>query len=70
MTNLKNQIQEFAQSIETEIIDIRAHLHQNPELSFEEFKTSEYIQAKLDEYGIPYTNGFVKTGPLYPLSTS
>ncbi|GAB7086460.1 M20 metallopeptidase family protein [Marinifilum fragile] len=62
MTNLKNQIQEFAQSIETEIIDIRAHLHQNPELSFEEFKTSEYIQAKLDEYGIPYTNGFVKTG--------
>ncbi|NOU61011.1 M20 metallopeptidase family protein [Marinifilum caeruleilacunae] len=62
MTNLKDKIKEFANSIESEIIEIRSHLHQYPELSFEEFETSKFIQSKLDEYGIPFTNGHVKTG--------
>ncbi|WP_421920540.1 M20 metallopeptidase family protein [Marinifilum sp.] len=62
MTNLRNQIRDFAHSIECEIIEIRAHLHQNPELSFEEFETSKFIQSKLNEYGIKFTSGHVKTG--------
>lgn len=42
--------------------DIRRHMHQYPELSFEEYKTSEYICRVLDSLHIPYTKGFVKTG--------
>jgi len=41
---------------------IRRHLHSNPELSFKEFKTSEFIQQQLKEAGIPYTTGHVGTG--------
>jgi amidohydrolase len=32
--------------------EIRQTIHQNPELSFEEFATAEYICAKLDEIGV------------------
>ncbi|MCB9186990.1 MAG: amidohydrolase [Flavobacteriales bacterium] len=46
----------------SQILDIRRHLHANPELSFKEFETSKFVCSKLDEWGIPYTNGYVKTG--------
>jgi amidohydrolase len=45
-----------------EVIAIRRHLHQHPELSFEEFETSEFVCSKLDEYGVTYETGYVKTG--------
>ncbi|RPI66695.1 MAG: amidohydrolase, partial [Ignavibacteriae bacterium] len=32
----------------------RRHLHQHPELSFVEFETSKFIQARLTELGIPF----------------
>ena len=41
-------------ALDDQIIDIRRHLHQNPELSFEEFETSAYIQCVLEKWGIPY----------------
>lgn len=41
---------------------IRRHLHQHPELSFQEFETSSYICSLLDKLEIPYTKGYVKTG--------
>ncbi|MBA3665900.1 MAG: amidohydrolase, partial [Bacteroidetes bacterium] len=44
------------------VVDIRQHLHKHPELSFQEFKTSEFIQQQLAEAGISYTTGYVKTG--------
>lgn len=62
MIDLKNKITEYAKSVKKEIIEIRSHLHKHPELSFEEFETSKYIQSKLDDYGIAYKNGYVKTG--------
>jgi amidohydrolase len=37
-----------------QLFEIRRHLHQNPELSFEEFQTAEYISLCLDKWGIPY----------------
>ncbi len=37
-------------------------MHANPELSFEEFNTSDYIASKLTEFNIPFKQGFVKTG--------
>jgi len=60
--DLKQQIKSLTQEYYPEILNIRRHIHENPELSFEEFKTSEYIASKLNEYGIPYKTGFVKTG--------
>lgn len=60
--DLKQSIKDLAQKYFPEIIDIRRHIHENPELSFEEFNTSKYICSKLDEYKIPYKSGFVKTG--------
>lgn len=44
------------------VLEIRKHIHANPELSFEEYKTSEYIGTILDSLGIEYTKGIVKTG--------
>lgn len=60
--DLKQTIQQLAKKYYPDIINIRRHIHQNPELSFQEFNTSKYICSKLDEYGIPYKAGYVKTG--------
>ena len=38
-----------------EFIEIRRHLHANPELSYQEFETSKFVQSKLKEFGIPFT---------------
>jgi amidohydrolase len=59
---LKEKIKSLAHSILPETITIRRHLHANPELSFEEFNTSDYIASKLTEFNIPFKQGFVKTG--------
>jgi len=52
MNNLKEKIKNLASSYSSNFIDVRHHLHENPELSYQEFKTSEYIQARLKEFGI------------------
>jgi len=62
LESLKNQIKSLASAYKSEIIDIRRYLHQNPELSFQEFNTSKYVCSVLDKYGITYTKGYVKTG--------
>lgn len=59
---LLQQIQELAQSLHPKWVNFRRHLHQNPELSFQEFKTSEWIQSILKEEGIAFESGWVKTG--------
>ncbi len=41
---------------------IRQHIHQHPELSFQEYQTSEFIQQQLTQAGIRFKTGFVKTG--------
>ncbi|MGW8194743.1 MAG: M20 metallopeptidase family protein [Desulforhopalus sp.] len=41
---------------------IRRTLHQNPELSYQEYNTSRLIQEKLTEMGIDYRNGWGGTG--------
>ena len=36
------------------LFEIRKHLHQHPELSFQEHETQKYIGKILDDWGIPY----------------
>ena len=60
--NLKEKIKHETKAILNEIIAIRRHLHQYPELSFQEFETSAYIQQQLTNFGIEYQSGIVNTG--------
>lgn len=58
----KSQVLQLARSKFSKVVKQRRHLHQHPELSFEEMATSKYITEQLDELDIPYTTGYVKTG--------
>ncbi len=51
---LKDKIKSLAAQYKDEFISVRHHLHAHPELSYEEFETSKFIQQKLKEFGIPY----------------
>ncbi len=57
-----NKIKRIANSNLEEIIQIRRFIHQNPELSFQEFNTSKYIQKFLEKNEIPYETGILETG--------
>lgn len=54
--NLKDEIKKITSEIIDEIIIIRRHLHQNPELSFREYETSAYIKKSLDNLNIKWTS--------------
>ncbi|MEE9373579.1 MAG: M20 family metallopeptidase [Saprospiraceae bacterium] len=58
----KEKIQALNQKFKPDIIRYRQHLHAHPELSFEEKKTSQYIQKILDHHGIKYESGWANTG--------
>ena len=49
-----NEIKKLAGNYANEFIEIRNHLHANPELSYKEFQTSKFIQDKLTSFGIPF----------------
>jgi len=59
---MKDRIKQLVSENFEEILDIRRHLHANPELSFKEYETSKYVSSRLDEWGISYQGGFVETG--------
>ncbi|MEM6723418.1 MAG: amidohydrolase [Bacteroidota bacterium] len=59
---IKDKIKALASQYYTDVVDIRHHLHQNPELSFQEVQTGKYIAHKLQEYGIPYEHGIADNG--------
>jgi len=46
----------------------RRHLHENPELTLHEAKTSAFVQAKLQELGIPFVAGIGGHGVVATLS--
>ena len=49
-----NTIKNLARTYTNEFIEVRHHLHANPELSYEEYNTSKFIQSKLSEWNIPF----------------
>ena len=48
------KIKQLAKDYSGEFIEVRHHIHSNPELSYEEYKTSEFIQNKLASWNIPF----------------
>jgi hippurate hydrolase len=51
---MQEKVSQLAKKYAPDIIAIRRHLHANPELSYQEFETSKFVQAKLTEFGIPF----------------
>jgi amidohydrolase len=51
---LQQKIKELAKQYADEFIAVRQHLHANPELSYQEFETSKFVQSKLESFGIPF----------------
>eukprot|EP01137_Pigoraptor_chileana_P037325 Opistho-2@34250 len=52
---MKDKIKQLANDLAGEFVANRRHLHKNPELSYEEFKTQQYVAARLKEIGITPT---------------
>jgi hippurate hydrolase len=52
---LLEKIKSLAKQHQAENVSIRRHLHANPELSYQEFETSKYVQAQLKAIGISFT---------------
>ena len=51
---LISKIKKLTADYLSETIKYREHIHANPELSFEEFETSKFIQSQLTNWGIPF----------------
>jgi len=60
--NLNSVISEKIEAIFDKIVSFREHLHKHPELSFQEYKTMEFVATKLTELGISHQSHFAGTG--------
>ncbi len=56
------KIKQLANRYYPEIVSWRRHIHQNPELSFQEFKTADYIEKTLTKIGLTSVRRIGKTG--------
>jgi len=62
MDAVKEKIKHLSSEYFLEIVNVRRHLHANPELSKEEYQTAAFVMQKLKKFGIPYTGGIAGTG--------
>jgi hippurate hydrolase len=59
---MKNDPLEMLRLFHAELVHIRRDIHANPELGFEEKRTSQLVADKLAEWGIEVHRGLAKTG--------
>lgn len=59
---MHQKIKSLASGYLNDVIGLRRHLHQNPELSFKEFKTAEFVWNQLDAIGIADKQKLAGTG--------
>lgn len=52
MTQMLQKVQQLAHTYAPDTVQLRRHLHANPELSFEEHNTVAYVKQVLESYGI------------------
>lgn len=52
--SISAHIKTLAKQFAPDLINIRHHLHAHPELSYQEFQTSAFIQQQLTDWGIPF----------------
>ncbi len=61
-TDLLARMKALAHAQHAELVNIRRHLHENPELGFEEVATAQYIADYLAGLGLEVTSQVAKTG--------
>jgi metal-dependent amidase/aminoacylase/carboxypeptidase family protein len=59
---LVEQVKQLAQKNSSKVLAIRQHIHQNPELSFEEYNTQKYVLKQLADIGITDVTKLANTG--------
>lgn len=59
---LHREIDQLASRVEPQVITMRRHLHQNPELGNREFKTAQYVAQRLKGLGLSVQTGVAHTG--------
>ncbi|SDD28620.1 amidohydrolase [Algoriphagus faecimaris] len=59
---LKDKIKSLAQNLKEEVIANRRHLHANPELSYKEYETAQFVKQKLEEIGVNRIEQKASTG--------
>lgn len=62
MDNLHHYIVEKSTFLFEKVRQYRRHLHQYPELSYQEVETMNFVAEQLTKFGIPFTKGIGKTG--------
>ena len=60
--DLLSEIKSLANSFSKEVIEIRQHLHANPELSYQEYETARFVAQQLRSFGIEPQEGVAETG--------
>ncbi len=59
---LREYILREAENLLPELVEIRRHVHRNPELSYAEYETAAFISSRLDAMGIEHRTGIAGTG--------
>lgn len=62
LEELVSEFQELGKDKDQFLIDIRRHLHQYPELGFQEFKTSAFVRQVLEANGLDVKGPIAETG--------
>ncbi|MGE0089193.1 MAG: M20 family metallopeptidase [Bacteroidales bacterium] len=60
--DLKEKIKSLSEKYFLQVVEIRHHIHQHPELSFSEFETSKYISSLLSAMHVKFKTGMAGTG--------
>ena len=61
-TGATPQLRPQIQSLQTDLVDWRRHLHQRPELGFKEHLTAEFVSYQLTAWGIAHQTEVAQTG--------
>ena len=59
---LKDKIKKMSQEMAPDLVKIRRHIHEHPELSYQEYETMAYVSKILKEHNIPHKTGVAGTG--------
>ena len=68
-TTLINKIKQLSEDYFDKVLAIRRHLHQHPELSFQEYETAAFVERELSALGITDTKRIASTGITFTIGS-